>query len=258
MSPSRAAAAAAIILSITASNYSTSHAFIYPSPSTSKHVARTLSHQSPMTTRTINPNNLELRPPSVLQMAATTSDEDLKKEISALRAKEIRQELESYGISTKSFFEKSEMVEALVKARQEGKTPIDTGVNGEVNGDAAATNVNGDSSSSSSSTTSTADRKERLEKEMETCKKMKVGELKKELESYGISTKSFFEKSEFVRAVAEVRVDGPPKKSSTGPNGASGRVEEEPRDPSYRDVVVTKFQGQGMLGGGKLIDVRAR
>lgn len=56
-----------------------------------------------------------------------------------------------------------------------------------------------------------SDRKERLEKEVAKCQEMKVGDLKKELESYGISTKIYFEKSEFVFAVAEARVDGLPK-----------------------------------------------
>jgi len=199
-------------------------------------------------------------------MTATASNEDLKEEISAMRVKEIRQELESYGISTKSFFEKGEMVDALVDARKEGKTPVNGGVNGDATSATTSTSSTSSSSSSSTSssttTSSTADRKEQLEKEMEKCKKMKVGELKKELESYGVSTKSYFEKSEFVRAVAEARVDGPPK-SSTGraSSGGGSRVEDEPRDPSYRDVIVTKFpEGSkaAMLGGGKLIDVRSR
>lgn len=194
-------------------------------------------------------------------MTATASSEDLKKEISSMRAKEIRLELESYGIPTKSFFEKSELVDACVKARLEEMVPIDASA---VNGDAASTGNSDASGSSSTSTTgstsststSTANnRKERIQEEMDKCKKVKVGELKKELESYGISTKSFFEKSEFVRAVAEVRVDGP-KKSANGAT-SGGRVEEEPRDPSYRDVIVTKFNAPGEIFG-KLIDVRAR
>lgn len=176
-----------------------------------------------------------------------------------MRVKEIKRELESYGVSTKSFFEKSEMVDALVTAREEGKTPINVG---EVNGDATASTSTPDSgaSSSSSTSTSTANRTERIQEEMEKCKKQKVGELKKELESSGISTKSYFEKSEFVRAVAELRVDGPTKSTGAGSTSSSGRVEEEPFDPSYRDVIVTKFQGNKELLGfeGKLIEVRAR
>ena len=86
-------------------------------------------------------------------MTATASDEDLKTEISAMRVKELKQELESYGISTKSFFEKGEMVAAVLKARKEGKTPTDTGANGET------ASTNSDASSSRSGSASTASTK---------------------------------------------------------------------------------------------------
>jgi hypothetical protein len=39
-----------------------------------------------------------------------------------MRAGAIKQELESYGISTKAFLEKSELVAALVQARKDGAT----------------------------------------------------------------------------------------------------------------------------------------
>ena len=114
----------------------------------------------------------------------------------------------------------------------------------------------------SSSSNNKEDRTDRIKQEMEKCSKLKVGELKKELESAGVSTKSFFEKSEFIKAVAELRVDGLPKSASSGGSAGSrtsGRKEEEPRDPSYRDVTVTKFQGnmKAMLGAG-YIDTKAR
>ena len=59
-------------------------------------------------------------------------------DLQGMRVGDIRRELESYGISTKSFLEKKEMVAALEKVRAEGKTPV--------NGDRA-----GSSNSSSSS-----------------------------------------------------------------------------------------------------------
>lgn len=43
-----------------------------------------------------------------------------------MRVKQIKDELESYGISTRTFLEKGELVEALIQARKEGKTPIVT------------------------------------------------------------------------------------------------------------------------------------
>lgn len=199
-------------------------------------------------------------------MNMATSDTDLEAEVSKMRAKEIREELQSYGISTKSFFEKSELEDALVKARKEGKTPIN-GVNGAA---ASSSSASSDKAGSSDSTTSTAsssrassgNRLERIQQEMEKCKGMKVGELKKELESYGVSTKSYFEKSEFVRAVAEARVDGVKKGSGASRSSGSGgrqKQPEEPRDPSFRDVVVSKFTGdKRMMLGGAVIDVKAR
>ena len=201
----------------------------------------------------LTPNNMAV---------TTSSDEELHNEINSMKAKDIRQELQSYGISTKSFFEKSELVDALVAARKEGKTPVvngDDGANSSSSGTASSGTTTSASSSGSSSNTN---RQERLNQEMEKCKSMKVGELKTELESYGVSTKSFFEKSEFVRAVAEARVDGVKQTSTTAgsssSSSSSSRVKEEPRDPSYRDVAVSKFAGDKTLLGRGVIDIKAR
>lgn len=188
----------------------------------------------------------------IVLMKSAISDTDMEAEINKMRAKEIRDELESYGISTKSFFEKSELAEALLAARKEGKTPIK-----DVNGASSA--YDRASSTNTSTSSSSGDRQKRIQQEMEKCKSMKVSDLKKELESYGLSTKSYFEKSEFVKAVAEARVDGVTKQS-VGSSGSSGRQQkEEPRDPSYRDVVVSKFTGdRKLLLDGKVFDVKAR
>ncbi|KAL7497902.1 hypothetical protein ACHAWT_007082 [Skeletonema menzelii] len=195
-------------------------------------------------------------------MAVTTSsDEELHNEINSMKAKDIRQELQSYGISTKSFFEKSELVDALVAARKEGKTPVVNGDDGANSSSSGTASSGTNTSASSSGSSSNANRQERLNQEMEKCKSMKVGELKTELESYGVSTKSFFEKSEFVRAVAEARVDGVKQTSTTAgssSSSSSSRVKEEPRDPSYRDVAVSKFAGDKTLLGRGVIDIKAR
>jgi predicted transcriptional regulator len=110
---------------------------------------------------------------NILNMAA--SDEAMESEISAMKAKDIRQELESYGIPTKSFFEKSELVDALIQARKEGKTLIETNDTATVNGaeEASAT------SAASGSTTSGSSRQDRMKEEMAKCKSTKVSELKK-------------------------------------------------------------------------------
>ena len=183
-------------------------------------------------------------------------------DIESMRAGEIRKELESYGISCKSFFEKNELVDALKKARAEGKTPINSA---KVNGDTSAsstTTSSGASTSAGGSSDSGASRDEKIKAEMEKCKSMKVGDLKKELQSLGVSTKSFFEKSEFVKALAEARVDGVKKRGGAGQGfgrGSQPQEEDEPYDPSYRDVVMQKMNidpRDPRMGRGPLIDIK--
>jgi uncharacterized protein with GYD domain len=161
---------------------------------------------------------------------------------SSMQASDIRNELESYGISTKSFLEKKDLVEALEKARAEGKTPKK---NVKSSSSSSSSDVNGEKESSSAS------RQEKLDKELNKAKSMKVGELKKALEDMGISTKSFFEKTEFVKAYAEAIVDGPPKQKA----GTRARPQTQEYDPSYRDVVMRKLD-QRELNRGPVIDIR--
>ena len=161
---------------------------------------------------------------------------------SSMQASDIRNELESYGISTKSFLEKKDLVEALEKARAEGKTPKK---NVKSSSSSSSSDVNGEKESSSAS------RQEKLEKELDKAKSMKVGELKKALEDMGISTKSFFEKTEFVKAYAEAIVDGPPKQKA----GTRAQPQTQEYDPSYRDVVMRKLD-QRELNRGPVIDIR--
>mmetsp|Transcript_36775 Transcript_36775/g.74927 ORF Transcript_36775/g.74927 Transcript_36775/m.74927 type:complete len:268 (+) Transcript_36775:634-1437(+) len=174
--------------------------------------------------------------PSTRLFAATSN------EVDKMRAGEIRKELESYGISTKSFFEKSELVDALEKARAEGKTPIASSTStststASTSGTSASSTdtstagkkkkkkVRNESTEDTGTTaTSTANREERLAEEILKCKAMKASELKAELQSLGVSTKSFFEKSEFVKALAEARVDGVKKTSAAG---GAGSVDSE-------------------------------
>jgi len=127
-------------------------------------------------------------------------------EVTSMRVGELKKELESYGINTKAFLEKKELVEAVSEARAEGKTPRAPTPN-----NSSSTYSKAESSSTNSNN---IPREELLVKEMENCKAMKASELKAELKSYGVSTTSFFEKSEFVKACAEARVDGAKKTNS--------------------------------------------
>mmetsp|Transcript_7546 Transcript_7546/g.16068 ORF Transcript_7546/g.16068 Transcript_7546/m.16068 type:complete len:253 (-) Transcript_7546:124-882(-) len=177
-------------------------------------------------------------------------------EIDGMKAGDIRNELESYGISTKSFLEKSELVDALRKAREEGKTPIKKPPSRDSSSSTEASSESKSNSEEDQSVRKTRD--ERIKEEMDRLKSMKVGDLRKKLNELGISTKSFFEKSEFVRALAEATVDGVKKSDTTAgtsSNGGGGREEEE-RDPSYRDVVMQKFNPRALGVGGSVIDVR--
>jgi hypothetical protein len=169
-------------------------------------------------------------------------------EISKMKAGEIRQELESYGISTKSFFEKSELVEALEKARSEGKKPSPP----PSSRSKESTNERDTTSTKSSTKASSSTRESRYQEAFAKAQAMKVAELRSALQEMGVSTKSFFEKSEFVKAYADAVADG---KTASG----TGSRREEPYDPSYRDVVMQKFNGRDprLLEGGKVIDVKA-
>jgi hypothetical protein len=279
MGPSRAAtaAAAAMMLTIAANSFAPSavvHAFVRPVLLPRQERRPTAASSSSSPSLATPPSRRRWEAFRTIIMTATRSDDqDLEREVSSMGAGEIRRELESMGIGTKSFLEKSELVDALLGARREGRTaaaaaPVGAGVG-------VGVGVDGGGGDDSAVGGASDDRRGRLEREMITCNAMKVGELKKELESYGVSTRSYFEKSEFVRAVAEARVDGTGKKgpasggggggasssssSSSSSSGRAGaRAKEEPRDPTYRDVIVTKFSGNKGLLEGKIFDVRAR
>lgn len=159
---------------------------------------------------------------STSSKTAIYASSDTDDDISSMRAGVIKKELESYGISTVAFIEKSELVQALEKARADGLKPKASASTSSTSTEPTKKKKKRrDSSSSSSSSSSTEEedsrpRQERLAEELEKCKAMKVGELKKELEGIGISTKSFFEKTDFVKSLADARVDGVGKKAEEG------------------------------------------
>ncbi|KAL7555790.1 hypothetical protein ACA910_007196 [Epithemia clementina (nom. ined.)] len=151
-------------------------------------------------------------------------DDDLSK----LRAGEMKRELESYGIDTKPFLEKSELLQALRQARRDGlpkpqimkdeeqqaqQPPQQDSNNDTDQNDFETETTTTTATSSSSSTTdevpwSRSSRQERIEQEMVACQGMKAFELKQELKQRGVSTTALLEKWELVNALAEARVDG--------------------------------------------------
>jgi len=165
-------------------------------------------------------------------------------DIQTMKPQEMRAELESYGIATNTFLEKKELKEALQAARASGAVPKKKKDEKESSAKAESTKVNGDAGMS---------REDRILEEMEKAKSMKVAELKKALEDRGVSTRSFFEKSEFVRAYAEAVVDGTQAKTTSS---SRTRRDEDDNDPSYRTVVMRKMNHRDPLTfRGPIIDV---
>lgn len=178
---------------------------------------------------------------------------------STMSASEMRAELESYGISTRTFLERQELRQALEEARTNRSS------SGKDDGTTATSTVNGDMGNNPNTSTSTKSRTERIQEEQQKAAKLSVAQLKKELQERGISTRSFFEKSEFLRAYAEAIVDGMSQSTASsngGRDGTSNRrttARNEEYDPSYRDVSVQKFNGRDASRlQGTIIDISVR
>ena len=204
-------------------------AFVSPTQKCYQYITSVHNQQQPY-------QRMQSQQKQILYMS--TTDTTLETEVKGMRVSAIKQELESYGISTKTFLEKSELVDALVQARRDGKTPIVSSSSTSTSSSSESTTTTSSSSSTATSgpATDSADRQAKIQLEMEKCKSMKVGELKSELESYGISTKSFFEKSEFVKAVSEARVDGVTKKSKKKKRRSSDAVDDDDDDDEVEEV----------------------
>lgn len=182
--------------------------------------------------------------PSSRKFSTTRLYASKSKDIQKMKASEMKAELESYGISTKSMFEKSEFAEALMKARAEGKTPMNDKKKKSTTSSSPSGGFGSKSNNKKSSGKKNKElsREDLIKEEMDKIKSMKLGDIRKELSERGISSKSFFEKSEFIKALAVARVDSPVP-------------EEEEYDPSYRDVQMQKFAPMS-IGPTKVIDVK--
>jgi hypothetical protein len=192
-----------------------------------------------------------------------------------MKLSDMRSELDSYDVSTVGFLEKVDFEKALKEARAQGKKPKKkktSTVNGAKNEapkgftkdatkDATKSTVNGATNDAKKGVTNgasdsdiTKPRAERLKEAKAKAKEMSLADLRKDLAGRGISTKSFFEKTDFINAYATAVVDGAP--------GRAGRAapprQEEVRDPDYRDVVMTKLPRNDVLAlAAAVIDVTA-
>merc|ERR1712166_48134 len=100
---------------------------------------------------------------------------------------------------------------------------------------ASSADTSDDQESPSSSTTATT-RYERYEKAVEEGKSMSISSLKQELKDRRISTSSFFEKFDLVKAYANAIADDTKDKDSKSRNAS--RRSEQSFDPSYRNVIM--------------------
>jgi hypothetical protein len=222
-------------------------------------------------------NSMALR----VTTAAPPQDTPMRNVINSMHMKDIRDELATYGVDCSSIFEKNELVDALIKARYDHWMQKEFEENDSTFADKAYTwNDNEAENSSHTDDRDTASdneaktftfkqgledmadilkdnvRKERIKLEMAKLKDMKVQELRKELESYGVPTKGYFEKSEFTKAVAEARVDGVKKKQTFFSSDRKNAVGNQ-WDPSFKDVRVFRFDSS-TLDPYDVIDVQSR
>jgi len=230
-------------------------------------------------------------------------------ELSGMNASDMKKELESYGISTKSMFDKKEFENALKEARVKNglekevttmnskekkngvwgssktkreklsskwknvasatKQALDSlkenpfpGSTSTENGSPSTKSSPSTTTTSSSSNEKSTSREERYNLALEEGATMKLSNLKKELQDRGISTNSFFEKSDLVKAYAnaiadnsEPKAKNSTKNKNTGSRHGGSNNERERFDPSYKDVIMHPFDPSSILSGDVVIDI---
>lgn len=122
--------------------------------------------------------------------------------------KEIRQELKSFGVSMVGIFEKSELIDELVKARSKKKT-VKTSFS--FRGDVAAA-----SSSNPSS--------------------MGIKAIRQELGLLGVSVAGFLEKNELVDALVNARREGKKKHDRGNGSGMHGHTSSSHSTISHGEI----------------------
>lgn len=251
--------------------------------------------------------------PSILFYTDTPDDD-----VSEIKASEMKRELESYGISTRSMFDRDEFEKALKEARLDNlkekirSSKKSTVANNKKNDDSKTTTTHkssttffgGDdnnktdsggttwsskwknvadtvkavvesrtkkvSSNNCSSTkdeksttatvTNNAHREELFKLALEEGKDMKLSDLKKELTDRGISSSSFFEKSDLINLYANAiadqveRVVNDTKKETRSYDDSNNN---EKFGSFYKDVIMCKFDPRSIAAGDIIIDITA-
>ena len=231
--------------------------------------------------------------------------------LSEMKASDMKRELQSYGVSTKSMFDKEEFEKALKDARlsdfkekRKARAATTTTTNEEEDDKEVSTSSNSSgkdsnksktrekwssrwkdmastakevldsnskkfsdyasskdkssSSSSSSSSTSSNNRQQRYDLALEEGAAMKLSSLKSELKNRGISTASFFEKSDLINAYANAIADSiDSNKRSTKSTNTNRSSNNNSFDPSYRTVSCISFDPSSFLSSEVIIDITA-
>lgn len=136
-----------------------------------------------------------------------------------------------------------------VAAKEELKKFVTTPSSGDAV--ASSADTSDDQESSSSSSTKATTRQERYEIASEEGKSMSISGLKQELKDRRISTSSFFEKSDLVKAYANAIADDTKKKGSKSRNAS--RHSEQSFDSSYRNVIMHTFDPMTLMTGDDVI-----
>lgn len=206
-------------------------------------------------------------------------------DISDMTASEMKKELEIYGFSTKSMFDKNEFEKALKEARIDEEHKKTEAIKerirvntkrAEVEATQPTDNFTADTRKKERKTfwgkrknktsvieepskeqeaVSGTSREARYSDAMQDGIKMKISELKQELKERGISTSAFFEKMDMAKAYAEAVADNIMKKNVHRSSKAETKKQEN-YDPSYRDVAVQQFDATAsILPGETVIDI---
>ena len=264
--------------------------------------------RSAITTSTFGRKGKTAASSSLLWFAESPEDS-----LSEMKALDMKRELQSYGVSTKSMFDKEEFEKALKDARLSGfkekrkaRAATTTTTNEEEEDDkevstssnssgkdsnrsktrekwssrwkdmastakevldsnskkfsdyASSKDKSSSSSSSSSSSTSSNNRQQRYDLALEEGAAMKLSSLKSELKNRGISTASFFEKSDLINAYADAVADSiNSNKRSTKSTNTNRSSNNNSFDPSYRTVSCISFDPSSFLPSEVIIDITA-
>ncbi|GAB5359097.1 hypothetical protein AAMO2058_000515200 [Amorphochlora amoebiformis] len=205
------------------------------------------------------------------------ADADILAGIKKMRVSEIRKELDDFGVRYKDLLEKKEYVERLYQARTGTIDPQYKTKPGEASGPTSSTAQSGFSASSKGSerppssepnakSEPSANSEPKITKEeaKEQVSKMKIKEIKAELDERGVDYKGLLEKSEYVNLLVQAKVDNiritrGQTKAQPGRTGAQGTTvvdaeivddKEFEREQKAQEDSKKQTQSQGGQMGG--------